>query len=540
MAQDIGAAGLDEALVTAARAAGYDTLTALQEAALPVLLRGGNAVLHASTGAGVTGAFALPLLGRLAEADDREGGPSALVLTPTPERAEAVAGAMAILAGESGVTVRAAGPGWRSPGADVLVMASDRAMNAVQASALKLEAVQAVVFTELSEQQALGLGEALDTLVTLVPRDAQRVITSGELTSEVERFVESHVRRALTMPARPADPAAEQAAEPIAQIAYIVVAESQKPELAARLLQGGEGDVLLFTRTSARAERMQAELERRGILDDDGVSIRVAAFNADVAGGDRVLSYDVPFSVDQLRRLHAGGGTIMVTPAELAHFRRMAREAPFTVKQRRARELDGSGLDAFRESVRAALGEEDLAAQLLVLDPLFEEHSPAEVAAALSALLRRRAPVRPAAGAGTAAGAADTGSVPKSAMSPGFARLFVSIGTRDNVRPADIVGAITGEAGIKGDQVGRVDIRDTFSVVEVAASAAEKVIRALNGTTMRGRSLRVDFDRKKGGPDAGPRGGGPRRTSRPGGPGGAHGPGGPGGAGGRPRRRPPE
>jgi ATP-dependent RNA helicase DeaD len=49
---------------------------------------------------------------------------------------------------------------------------------------------------------------------------------------------------------------------------------------------------------------------------------------------------------------------------------------------------------------------------------------------------------------------------------------------------------------VKGEQVGRIDIRDSFSVVEVDASVADRVIRALNGTTMRGRSLRVDYDRK--------------------------------------------
>jgi ATP-dependent RNA helicase DeaD len=185
---------------------------------------------------------------------------------------------------------------------------------------------------------------------------------------------------------------------------------------------------------------------------------------------------------------------------------------------------------------------EDLHAQLLVLEPLFERHSPAEVAAALSALLRRRAP------AAAPPAASPAGAPPKDAGATGFTRLFISIGARDTVRPADLVGAITGEAGVKGDQVGRVDIRDSFSVVEIASAVADRVIRALNGTTMRGRSLRVDYDRKSSG-DAGgrsgPRQAGPARHR--GGP--PHGPGGaargPGGSGGPPRggggsaRRPP-
>jgi ATP-dependent RNA helicase DeaD len=89
-------------------------------------------------------------------------------------------------------------------------------------------------------------------------------------------------------------------------------------------------------------------------------------------------------------------------------------------------------------------------------------------------------------------------------------RLFVSTGTRDNIRPGDLVGAITGEAGVKGEQIGKIELRDTFSVVEVAADVADRVIRALNGTTLRGRSLRVDFDRKTAAPAARP-----QRTFRP-------------------------
>jgi ATP-dependent RNA helicase DeaD len=553
VSQGIGESGLHDGIVEAARRAGYEVLTPLQEAALPLLRRGGNVLLHASSGAGVTGAFALPLLDRLATGDVPDNVAAAVVLTPTPDRAESVAATMARLAGDSGIAVRAAGPGWRTGGAQVLVLSTDRALADVQASALKLDGVQTCIITDMAEQFRLGLGDALNTLTPLVPRDAQRIITTAETTPDVERFAEAHMRRAMTVPSRPADPTQSPAQEAIGQIGYIVVDEADKPELAARLLEGAEGDILIFTRTAARADQVRSELERRGIAGNDGASVRVAAFTTDVAGGQRVLSYDVPFSAEALRRLHAQGGTVMLTPGELQHFRRIAAEAPFTTKQRRAKSFEPDELGTFRQLVRGALDGEDLSAQLLVLEPLFDEHSPAEVAAALSALLRRRTPARGSGAPGGSVASATTGAAPKEALSAGFARLFVSIGSRDNVRPGDIVGAITGEAGIKGEQVGRVDIRDTFSVVEVAAAVAERVIRALNGTTMRGRSLRVDFDRKTSGPGDS-RGGSPPRRSGPGGPGGRKGgpssprsgPGGPrSGGGGRsggppPRRRPPE
>jgi ATP-dependent RNA helicase DeaD len=71
----------------------------------------------------------------------------------------------------------------------------------------------------------------------------------------------------------------------------------------------------------------------------------------------------------------------------------------------------------------------------------------------------------------------------------GVARLFLRVGRRDKVRPADFVGAIANEAHISGEEVGDIDIYDSFSFVEVPASAADRVMRALNHTTIRGRPV---------------------------------------------------
>ncbi|NIW36555.1 MAG: hypothetical protein GWN32_08495, partial [Gemmatimonadetes bacterium] len=74
---------------------------------------------------------------------------------------------------------------------------------------------------------------------------------------------------------------------------------------------------------------------------------------------------------------------------------------------------------------------------------------------------------------------------------PAWTRLYFAVGRRDNVRPADLVGAITGEANVTGDRIGRIEIRDNHTSVEVAASVAEKVIKALATATIRGRPASV-------------------------------------------------
>jgi superfamily II DNA/RNA helicase len=105
VAEGFAALGLSDAVVEAARAAGYERPSPLQEAASNVLRRGSNVVLHGSSGAGVAAAFGMPLLDRLSAGEAIGTGPRALVLAPTQQRAELLATGLSGLAGSTGVAV---------------------------------------------------------------------------------------------------------------------------------------------------------------------------------------------------------------------------------------------------------------------------------------------------------------------------------------------------------------------------------------------------------------------------------------------------
>ena len=74
-------------------------------------------------------------------------------------------------------------------------------------------------------------------------------------------------------------------------------------------------------------------------------------------------------------------------------------------------------------------------------------------------------------------------------------RLFIGAGRFADVRPGDLVGAITHEAGVAGDTIGAIQIAERFSIVEVKAEHADDIIQALRGTTLRGRKVIVRRDR---------------------------------------------
>jgi ATP-dependent RNA helicase DeaD len=75
-------------------------------------------------------------------------------------------------------------------------------------------------------------------------------------------------------------------------------------------------------------------------------------------------------------------------------------------------------------------------------------------------------------------------------------RLYISEGREAGLRPQDLVGAITGEAGISGQQVGAIDIADRFSLVEVPEELASEVIASLKGRKIKGKKIRIREDRE--------------------------------------------
>ncbi|GAA1242834.1 hypothetical protein GCM10009676_30360 [Prauserella halophila] len=74
-------------------------------------------------------------------------------------------------------------------------------------------------------------------------------------------------------------------------------------------------------------------------------------------------------------------------------------------------------------------------------------------------------------------------------------RLFVGVGRTSGVRPQDLVGAIAGESQLRGRDIGAIDIADRFSLVDVPSGAAEDVIAALKGASIKGRKATVRRER---------------------------------------------
>jgi ATP-dependent RNA helicase DeaD len=539
MADTFEKLGIASELAQGAAAIGWDGPSGLQRDALPVIRRGNNVVLHASAGAGTTGAYGLGVLDRLLADDDAEGSPRVLVLVPSTDQASHTADTLARLAATADPTVGALAPGWPARPAHLSVTSASAAVAGIRDSSLKLDHLLALVVDGADQIADTGQWDALETVLETTPSAAQRILVTGRLDSAMEGLIERHIRKAMTVPPRPAD-SPDTPPEPGPAIRYVMAAEPDKTAALVALLTGSDvPDVAIICRDPARAARLSASLQARGLealvlprLEADRRSTRA-----------EVISYDVPFDAETLAELHARGGAVLVTPRQLAHLKRIGRRAHATLQPvPTAAPRHMGAVEAVRARLRTTARDTDLAADLALIEPLLDEFAPAELAAAALHMARTAADFEraPATATPSDAPVAALGGARSAPTAPppstAWVRLFVSAGTRDGLGPGDLVGAITGETGLAGEKVGKIEVRESHSTVEVPGSAAESVIQALNGRSLRGRSLRVDYDRKErtqrpgGSRPGGPRPGGPR----PGGPRPAGGRGGPRPGGGKP------
>lgn len=528
-------------LVDALAAEGLESPTALQAELIPVVRRGNNVVIVAGPGSGLLAAFAAPLLERVPPEGD---SPRVMVLTPTAERAVALADSLGRLGLASGHRVAALGGLWVLPErAHVLLGTPEAVRERIGGGHLSLEAVEAVVVDGASSMATAGTLEVAGSILEGVRAEAQRLVIALPLTPEVERFADTHARKSVHVPPRPGSAAASPHRGVLTVMETVGSREDSALRAVAHLLTESR-HVVAFVRGEDAAADLGDFLALRGYgsgrpgdsaapvwLGVSGLETRQAL--DETPGADlAVLSVDVPGDADALDQRHGGGrgGVVLAFPRELPHLRAIALQAGYELAVEALPDAAGrsaSSLASLLAAVEEAVEAEDVEAYQTLLEPLFERFGSGPVAAAALALLRKRKPIP-----------APEDQGPKGV--PGFVRLFISVGKRDNVRPGDLVGAITGEAGVQANQVGRIDLKDSFSLVEVERSVAEKVIAALNGTSIRGRAARVDFHREdrgagRGGParrERSPRGDegrAPRRGPREGGR----------GPGDRPRREPP-
>lgn len=434
---------------------GYTRMTPIQAAALPLAMDGADLIGQAVTGSGKTAAFTLPLLTRL---NPRDFGTQALVLCPTRELATQVAGEIRRLARyQQNIKVvtlcggQAIGPqiGSLAHGAQVVVGTPGRIRDHLRKQTLDLARVNCLVLDEADRMLDMGFLEDMEVIIAATPDRRQTLLFSATFPPDIQlvsdRFQQAPRRVAVASlpPDRQIDqrfficePGQRPQAlltllghfQPEAAVVFCNTREEVR-ELCA-FLQGEDISTVELHGEMEQRERDQALVRFRQLSCRVLVATDVAARGLDIDKLPAVVNYELPRSAD-------------------VYVHRIGRTG-------RAGE-PGLALSLLTDRERYRL---DLIGEYLQRELDFDA-------------------IEQLAGG-------DRGLPP-----PAFVTLEVAGGRKDKIRPGDILGALTGEAGIAAGKVGKIEVMDRATFVAIATDTVDLALgRLLNGR-IKGRKFKV-------------------------------------------------
>jgi ATP-independent RNA helicase DbpA len=460
------ALGLSPSLCQVVTDLGFATPTPVQARAIPVLLAGRDLVGQSSTGSGKTAAFGLSILQKL---DLRTRRPQALILCPTRELCTQVARELRKLGRlEAGLAVLILSGGQPikpqlaalEGGVHVVVGTPGRVLDHLVRGSLDLGALSTVVVDEADRMLEMGFGAEMEKILTAAPKPRQTVFFSATYPRSIDAMTKAHQHD----PERLTVADAEGPRAVSRQVAYHVDDRDANARLSTllALLQSSQPEsTIVFCNFKATVASVEEALRAAGVSsaslhgnleqrERDFVmakfrnhSVRVlvatdvAARGLDIDGLDLVVNFELPFQPEIY--VHRIGRTGRAGKAGLAV------------------SLVGPRDRGKVAAIEAALG-----------SPLERQALPADQ---------------------QTKGRIDA---PDAAMET----LYISGGRKDKVRPGDILGALTGEAGgFPGSDVGKIEIHERFSYVAIAKGSAARAIERLGAGRIKGKKFKVGLAR---------------------------------------------
>ncbi|MBE5931278.1 MAG: DEAD/DEAH box helicase [Lachnospiraceae bacterium] len=502
---------------------GFEEMSPIQAAAIPVALEGKDMIGQAQTGTGKTAAFGIPLLQRV---DPKDKSLQALVLCPTRELAIQVAEEVRKLAKfMHGVKVLPIYGGQdinkqiRSlkGGVQVIIGTPGRVMDHMRRHTLKMGTVKMITLDEADEMLNMGFREDIETILKELPEERQTLLFSATMPQPIMELAEDYqkdaeivrvVKKELTVPK-------------IEQY-YYEVRQKNKPEVLARLLDMYDPKrALVFCNTKKLVDELVEDLQLRGYFADglhgdlkqqqrdrvmesfrSGkidllVATDVAARGIDVDDVEAVFNYDVPqddeYYVHRIGRTGRAGrvGTshTLVVGKEIYKLKDIMRYCKTKIHLRpipSANDINAIRSEKLMKQVDELIAGGELRAMTEIIEKHIEETdcTSLEMAAALLKL---------AMGEFATEAAFDIGlDMSEGEGKTARARLFVNVGKRDKIRPGDIVGAIAGESGMPGQLVGSIQMYDNYTFVEVPVDYADAVLEAMQNVKIRGRNIQME------------------------------------------------
>ncbi len=544
--------GLQEKLLQAVTDLGFTTPTPIQEKAIPVLLSGTKDLIGlAQTGTGKTAAFGLPLL-QLIETGKKF--PQALIICPTRELCLQIVSEMELFKKHmSNVHVVAVYGGSSISmqirdirrGVHVVVATPGRLIDLIERKAINLEEIKYVVLDEADEMLNMGFQEDIEFILQNTPQRDSTWLFSATMPPEIRKVSKKYMKEPAEITVGKMNTANKNIDHQ-----FVITSAQHRYETLKRLIDFNPGMYgIIFTRTKADAQDIAEKLTREGydidalhgdltqqqrnkVMDEFRektlqllIATDVAARGIDVVGITHVINYELPDDVEVYT--HRSGRTgragktgvcmSIVHTRETGRIRQIERmvQVPF-------HKLEiPSGKDVCRKQfyyfmdklLQADISHGDYETYMPMLQEKFADVTKEEVLKRVAALefdrflkyyenaedlntreRDRRQDDRRSEGRVERAGdrKRDTRGREFGGGNGNFTRLFVNLGTKDGFYKASFLQFILDMSDLGKEVLGRIDMKEMNSWIEIDKSSAGKMMQAIDGKKYKGRRIRMN------------------------------------------------
>ena len=540
--------GVNEAIRSAILGLGFEHPMPVQEEVIPYLLGENNDVIAlAQTGTGKTAAYGIPVLQKT---DATKKATQALILSPTRELCLQIADdlkgfgkyinglhVVAVYGGASIITQIHE----LKHGAQIIVATPGRLIDLMERGVVKLENVRNVVLDEADEMLNMGFSDSINTIFEAVPADRNTLLFSATMSKEIEKIAKSYLTdyKEIVVGSR------NEGAESVNHIYYLVNAKDkylalkriadfyphifaiifcrtkiETQEVADKLIKDGYNAEALHGDLSQQQRDLTMQKFRQHTVQLL-VATDVAARGLDVDDLTHVINYGLPDDVENYT--HRSGRTGRAgkkgTSISIIHTREKSKVR--NIEKIIGKDFVDGELPSPEEICKKQLykvmddimktdvDEEQIEPYMKEIDRQFEYIDKEDIIKKMVTITFGRfldyyknAPqiLKPSSKRNERSERAERGTSgsrrPRKAEA-GFRRLFINLGKQDGFYPGEIMQFMNHH--IHGRQeVGHIDLLQRFSYIEVPKADAEKVMRALNGVSYKGREVRCN-DADEGG-----------------------------------------
>ncbi len=533
---------LKQELLKAIDGMGFETATPIQAQAISFLLEGRDIIGQARTGTGKTAAFGIPTIQNI---DVSVKQVQAIILCPTRELAVQVSDELQKLGkymrGLKTVPIFGGQDIVRQikslkSGAQIVVGTPGRTMDHMKRKTVSFDHVKMMVLDEADEMLNMGFREDIEAILAQLPSERQTVLFSATMPKAIVDIATNYQKNAEHIKV-----VEDELTVPSIEQFYYEVRPQDKVEVLTRVMDLVNPTLsVVFCNTKLRVDEVVSELQGKGYsaegLHGDMnqaarlrvltnckqgranvlVATDVAARGIDIESVDYVFNYDLPqdeeYYVHRIGRTGRAGrkgiSFSFVAGRDIYKLRDIEKYCKTKIEKKpipKVEEIMGTRVDQAFQDVREVLQNKKVAVVREAIAQMLEteEIDVLDLAAALlfkSANLDIQEINVSAEKSRKKSGDRDRDRDKKKSKAPeaGMTRVFLNVGKRDHINPGNILGAIAGEANISGSAVGNIDMYENYSFVDIPEALVFKVIKNMNGKSIKGRQVSLEISRKGG------------------------------------------